>query len=188
MAKLSVFNSISLDGYFTAADGDLGWAHAAPPDPEWDAFVAGNAKGGGALILGRITYELMVMYWPTPAAKRDNPTIAEAMNRMTKVVFSKTLDGSDWENTRIVKSDPAAEVRKLKSGKGPDMVVLGSGTIVSQLTNARLIDEYQFVVLPIVLGKGRTMFDGVEEPLTMKQTESRAFKNGNVFLRYEPTG
>ncbi len=101
-------------------------------------------------------------------------------------MFSRTLEKASWNNTRLVKTDPAAEVRKLKQEPGPDMVIMGSGTIVSQLTQEHLIDEYQVVVIPIVLGQGRTMFEGIQERLPLKLTRTRTFNNGNVLLYYEP--
>jgi dihydrofolate reductase len=108
------------------------------------------------------------------------------MNNLPKVVFSRTLDEASWKNTKLVKGDLASEIRKMKKEPGEGMAILGSGTIVSQLTQERLIDEYQVVVNPIILGKGRTMFDGVEEKLNLKLTKTRAFGNGNVFMCYEP--
>jgi dihydrofolate reductase len=87
---------------------------------------------------------------------------------------------------RWTKGDLAGEVRKLKQAPGEGMVILGSGSIVSQLAQAGLIDEYQFVLKPVVLGEGRTMFDGIKEKLTLKPTKTRAFTNGNVLLCYEP--
>ena len=150
MAKLSVFNSVSLDGYFTGADGDLSWAHVAP-DKEWNSFVTDNAKGGGMLLFGRVSYEMMVSFWPTPAAKQSMPDVADRMNALPKIVFSRTMDKPAWQNTTLVKGDLVSEVKKLKSGSGPGMVLLGSGSIVSQLTQARLIDEYQFVAAALAL-------------------------------------
>jgi dihydrofolate reductase len=187
MPRLAVFNSVSLDGYFTDAKGDMSWAHNTHPDAEWDAFVAGNAQGGGRLVFGRITYELMAGYWPTPMAAKNTPAVAEHMNRLSKIVFSRTLDQASWNNTRLIKGDMVAEVRKLKKESGDDMVILGSGNIISQLAQEGLIDEYQIVVAPIVLGKGRTIFDGVTRKLRLKLTKSQGFANGNVVLVYEPT-
>jgi dihydrofolate reductase len=186
MRKLIVFNHISLDGYFVDGNGDMSWAKADHQDAEWDAFVAGNASGGGVLVFGRITYEMMASFWPTPFAIENMPAVAEGMNRMPKVVFSRTMDKASWNNTTLVKGDPAAEIRKMKQSVGEDMVILGSGNVVSQLAEEGLIDEYHLVVNPIVLGKGRTMFDGVKEKLRMKLTKTRAFGNGNVLLCYEP--
>jgi dihydrofolate reductase len=185
MRKLIVFNHVSLDGYFVDADGGMSWAKSDHQDAEWNAFVAENASGEGTLLFGRITYELMASYWPTPIADQHDPVVAQRMNSLPKVVFSRTLDQASWNNTKLVKGDMAEEVRRMKKEPGEGMVILGSGTIVSQLASERLIDEYQVVVNPVVLGKGRTMFDDVKEKLNLKLTKTRAFGNGNVFLCYE---
>jgi dihydrofolate reductase len=184
MRKLVVFNNVTLDGYFSGRNGDLSWAKGHT-DAEFNSFVADNAKSGGMLLLGRITYELMMSYWPTPQAKQSDPVVAERMNSLPKVVFSRTLDKASWSNTSLVKSDMVAETRKMKSEPGKDMTILGSGSIVSQLAQGGLIDEYQMVVNPVVLGEGRTMFDGIKESLTLKLTKTRTFGNGNVFLCYQ---
>lgn len=185
MPRLIVFNSVTLDGYFTDKNGDMSWAHRQS-DPEWDEFVEGNASGGGVLVFGRVTYEMMKSFWPTPAALQHFPVLAERMNNLPKVVFSRTLDQADWNNTRLVKDNLAGEIRKMKEGPGEDMAIMGSGSIVSQLAPQGLIDEFQLVVNPIVLGQGRTMFDGVKEKLAVKHTRTRTFGNGNVLLCYEP--
>jgi dihydrofolate reductase len=185
MQKLTVFNHVSLDGYFVDAGGGMSWAHAGMLDPEWNAFVAENATGDGTLVFGRVTYDLMVSYWPTPRAKQNDAHIADRMNSLPKVVFSRTMDKASWNNTKLLKGDLTAEVRKLKKESGGGMVILGSGSIVSQLAQAGSIDSYQFVVNPIILGKGRTMFDGVKEKLNLKLMKTRAFGNGNVFACYE---
>jgi len=186
MRRLIVFNSVSLDGYFVDQNGDMSWAHVRDRDGDFNEFVQGNAKGGGELLFGRITYDLMAGYWPTPLALKNDPVVAEGMNSLPKVVFSRTMEKASWSNTRLVKGDPAGEVRKMKSAPGKDMVILGSGTIISQLAQEGLIDEYQVVVIPVILGKGRTMFDGVKGKLTLTLTKSRVFGSGNVFLCYQP--
>ena len=186
MRKLVVFNQISLDGYFTDAQGDMSWAHNANKDDEWDAFVAGNAKGGGLLVFGRITYDLMLSYWPTSMAMQNDPVVAERMNNLPKVVFSRTLDQATWSNTKLIKHDLAGEVRQLKNESGVDLVIMGSGSLVAQLTQERLIDEYQMIVIPVVLGNGSTMFDGIRDSINLKLVNSRTFRNGNVLLCYEP--
>ena len=188
MQKLVVFNHVSLDGYFTDANGDMSFAHQDNQDVEWDAFVAGNASGGGILLLGRITYELMASFWPTPMAAENMPVVAEQMNNLPKVVFSRTLDKASWNNTKLVTDDLPGEIRKMKKESGEGMVILGSGSIVSQLTQHGLIDEYQIIVNPVALGKGRTMFDGIKEKVLLKLTNSRTFGNGNVLLCYQPIG
>jgi dihydrofolate reductase len=186
MRRLIVFNHESLDGYFVDANGDMSWAKLDADDAEWNEFVAENASGGGVIVFGRITYEMMAGFWPTPFAIENMPTVAEGMNSMPKVVFSRTLEQASWNNTRLVKDDLPGEIQKMKKEDGEGMVIMGSGTIVAQLTQERLIDEYQVVVNPIVLGKGRTMFDGVKDNLNLKRTKTRAFNNGKVLLTYEP--
>ncbi|WP_437801413.1 dihydrofolate reductase family protein [Sorangium sp. So ce693] len=185
MRKLTVFNQISLDGYFSDGHGDMSWAHKA--DEEWRAFTEENARGGGELVFGRVTYELMASFWPTRAALEAAPAVAERMNSLPKVVFSRSLDSASWNNTRLIKGDLATEVRKLKAEPGPNMVVMGSGSIVSQLTDARLVDEYQIVVNALVLGSGRTLFEGVKERADLRLKKTRSFSNGNVVLWYEAT-
>lgn len=184
MRKLKVFNSITADGYFTDKNNDVSWAHNN--DPEFNDFVEDNSKSGGVLMFGRVTYDMMVSFWPTPAAAKAFPEVAKQMNERAKIVFSRTLDSVSWQNTRLMKGDLLDEVKKLKQEDGEDIVILGSGSIVAQLAGEGVIDEYQMVVNPLVLGAGRTMFEGLKEQLKLKLTESRAFKNGNVLLCYEP--
>jgi len=185
MGKVVVFNSISLDGYFTDANNDMSFAHRGEGDPEWNGFVSGNARGGGKLLFGRITYELMAGFWPIPMAAEQMPEVAQQMNKLPKVVFSRSLDKATWNNTKLVKGDLIEEVRRMKKESSEDMVILGSGSIVSQLSEHELIDAYQLVIIPIALGKGRTMFEGIRERLPLKLTASRSFSNGNVVLSYE---
>lgn len=183
MRKLAVFNSVTLDGYFVDTKGDMSWAHK--DDPEWNGFVADNARGEAVLVFGRVTYEMMASWWPTPQAMQSMPAVAERMNSLQKVVFSRTLQQASWSNTTLVKDDLVSSIRKMKREPGHDLVILGSGRIVAQLAQAGLIDEYQIALNPIVLGAGRTMFAGITGRLNLKLTQTRSFANGNVFLRYE---
>jgi dihydrofolate reductase len=182
MRQLQVFNNVTLDGYFVSEGGDMSWAHNM--DPEWVAFTQGNARGEAALLFGRVTYEMMEGFWPTPAAAQQMPDVAKAMNTAKKYVASRSLKTAAWNNTTIINGDLVAEVRRLKAEAGPDLLIMGSGTIVAQLAEAGLIDEYQIVVHPLVLGSGRTMFDGVSKRLDFTLQKSRAFSNGNIVLWY----
>ncbi len=184
MRKLIVFNHVSLDGYFVDGKGDMSWAHKQ--DPEWNAFAQENASGGGELLFGRVTYELMAGYWPTPLAMQHFPGVAVGMNSMPKVVFSRTMDRADWNNTKLVKGDIAKEVSAMKQQSGPGMAILGSGSIVAHLAQVGLIDEYQMVVNPVALGAGRSLFEGIKQTLPLKLVKTRAFGNGNVLLCYQP--
>ena len=184
MRKLSVFENVSLDGFFVDAANDMSWAHKH--DAEWNAFASGNAGGDGALLFGRVTYQMMAGFWPTAEAAQMLPDVAAGMNRMPKYVASRTLDRAEWTNTTLLRGDIVDEVRALKAAPGPDLVILGSGSIVSQLAQAGLIDEFQLVVNPVVLGRGRTLFATVAQRIDLRCTRSRSFSNGNQVLWYEP--
>jgi len=182
--RLNMFNSVSLDGYFTDSSNDMSWAHAGGDDTEFQKFVAGNAKGASALVFGRVTYEMMASFWPTQAAAQMMPEVAAGMNRATKYVFSRSLKKADWANTIVLSGEPVAEIAKLKRAAGAGLTILGSGSIVKQLTAAGLIDDYQLMVCPVILGNGRTLFDGIPNRPVLKLANSRTFKNGKVFLHY----
>jgi dihydrofolate reductase len=131
-----------------------------------------------------VTYDMMVQYWPTDAAKKAMPKVAEGMNNMSKYVFSRSMKSATWSNTTILSGDPATEIKKLKAQDGPGLTVLGSGTIVALLSQADLVDQYQLVITPVALGKGRSLFDGMTKKLKLNRSASRTFKNGNTVLTY----
>ncbi len=183
MRKVTVFNLVTVDGYFSGQEGDISWHNV---DEEFQELAERASNSGNTLLFGRVTYELMAGYWPTQEAIKNDPVVAAGMNNAEKVVFSRTLDRVDWHNSRLVKDDLLAEVRKLKQHSGNDLTVLGSGSIVSQLTQEGLIDEYQILLNPVVIGKGKTMFEGIKQKINLRLTKTRIFKNGNVLLHYEP--
>ena len=186
MTTLTSFTSVSLDGYYADARGDMSWAHAAPDDDEWNSFVSGNASGGGALLFGRLTYEMMASFWPTPMAAQQMPVVAERMNSMPKYVASRTLTSAAWSNTSVLPGDLVSAVDALKRKPGPGIAILGSGSVVAQLAGAGLIDTIQIVVVPIILGGGKKLFEGVSASIPLHLRDSRTFRNGNVVLTYSP--
>jgi dihydrofolate reductase len=173
---------MSLDGFIADSQGDMSWAHRH--DEEWNSFAAGNASGEAVLVLGRVTYDMMASYWPTPLASQNAPLVARRMNELEKVVFSRSLAKASWQNTTVARGDLVEGMKRLKAQAGADMVILGSASIVSQLTGAHLIDEYQIAVSPIALGGGKFMFSN-RANLALRR--SRTFSNGNVFLSYVAT-
>ncbi|MFN2527788.1 MAG: dihydrofolate reductase family protein [Candidatus Baltobacteraceae bacterium] len=187
MPRLISFTNITLDGYFAGENGDMTWAYQRQGDPEFDEFVADNARAGGVLVMGRITYEMMVQYWPTAEALEQNRVVAERMNALPKFVFSRTLEKAAWRNTTLVKTDLLDEIRALKTGGGENLAILGSGSIVSQLAQAGLIDDIQIVINPVVLGKGKPLFAGLANKLDLSVSRTRTFKNGNVLVCYTPS-
>ncbi|HEX2730931.1 MAG TPA: dihydrofolate reductase family protein [Polyangiaceae bacterium] len=180
MRKLRVFESISVDGYFTDAQGDMSFAHAAEADEEFARWVGGNANSGGDLLFGRKTYEMMAGFWTSEIAARQMPEVAKGMNAATKYVASRSLTPS-WTGSKLLNGDLLSAVRELKASSGSPLVVLGSGSLVAQLGEAGLVDEYQFVIIPVALGAGRSLFT---KGCKLKLIEQRAFKSGRVVVTY----
>ena len=180
MRRLRVFESISVDGYFCDAGGGMDWAHAGRDDAEFAAWVGGNASGGGELLLGRKTYQMMEAFWPTPMAAQQMPVVAKGMNAARKYVASTTIQPT-WTNTRLLEGELLSAVRDLKASDGPGVTVLGSGSLVAQLGAAGLVDEYQLVIIPIALGGGRALFTAGRQ---LRLIDQRAFRCGNVVVTY----
>src|SRR5689334_15159403 len=137
---------VSLDGFFAGPNGELDW-HVV--DEEFNEFAIDQLNAMDALIFGRVTYEGMLSYWPTQIAIENDPEIADKMNTLPKLVFSKTLDRVEWgqwDNARLIKGDIGEEIAKLKQQPGKDMVIFGSGSIVSTLAQLGLIDEYRILI------------------------------------------
>jgi dihydrofolate reductase len=185
MRKLFAFDLMSLDGFFEGLKMDISWHNV---DSEFNDYAIVMLDSADTLLFGRITYELMAGFWPTADAIKNDPIVAGKMNALPKIVFSRTLNKVSWNNTRLVKNNIADEIRKMKQMPGRDMALLGSGSILSGLARHGLIDEYRIMVNPLVLGAGTPLFKGIKDRLGLKLLSARAFRNGNVLLRYEPTG
>ncbi|OGR87935.1 MAG: dihydrofolate reductase [Elusimicrobia bacterium RIFCSPLOWO2_01_FULL_60_11] len=183
MSKLSSFTFISLDGYYKGPNGDIGWHKHGVEENE---YAAEGLESGGTLLFGRVTYELMESYWPTPLALQNDPAVAEGMNQAKKIVFSGTLKKAKWSNTKLVKENIFEEIKKMKEMPGKGMTLLGSGSILTQFAEKGLIDEYQFMVNPVVLGSGTPIFKGIKRKLDLKLTDTRTFRSGVVLLTYRP--
>jgi dihydrofolate reductase len=183
MRKVIVSEMVSLDGYFARPDGSLDW-HVV--DDEFNEFARKQLDEMDTLLFGRVTYEGMASYWPTEAAKRDDPEIAAAMNRLPKVVFSRTLKTVDWSNSRLAGDDIAEEITRSKAQLGKDMAIFGSGEVVSILTRLGLVDEYRLFVCPVVLGSGKSLFAGLNDTLNLDLLKAQPFTSGVVLLYYRP--
>jgi dihydrofolate reductase len=183
MGKVIAFNFVTLNGYSEGPKGDISWhRHGA----EENEFAAENLKSGAMLLFGRVTYEMMASYWPTPTAIKNDPIVAEGMNNADKIVFSRTLKKVEWNNTRLVKDNIAGEIKTMKQMPGKDMTILGSGSILTQFAEQGLIDEYQIMVDPVVIGNGTPIFKDIKHKLDLKLTLTRTFKSGVVLLCYRP--
>lgn len=174
---------ISVNGYFEGPNQDLSWQNI---DAEMNRYTMEMLNAVDTLIFGRVTYELMARYWPSTTARADNPHMAYRMNSIPKIVFSKTLKKAEWSNTRLVNDNLEKEIKKLKEESPKDSVILGSGSIMTELARHGLIDEFRVMINPIVLGEGTPLFHDLNNKLALKLMQTRAFKSGNVLLYYEP--
>jgi dihydrofolate reductase len=185
MRKLGIFNFLSLDGYYKGPNADINWHKHGEEEGK---FSEEGAQSESILVFGRVTYEMMAGYWPTPMALANMPVVADGMNKAEKIVFSRTLKTAEWNNTRIISGDIVEAMKQLKQTPGKDLTILGSGSIVSQFAEAGLIDQYQLMVDPVAIGEGTSIFKGIKHPLNLKLTSTRTFKSGVVLLCYEPAG
>jgi dihydrofolate reductase len=183
MRKVTVFNFVTLNGYFEGPKGDISWHRHGTEENE---YAVKALKSGSTLLFGRVTYELMASYWSTPMAIKNDPVVAEGMNKAEKIVFSKKLKKAEWNNTRLVKGDLVKEIKRMKQQPGKNMAILGSGSIATRLAEHGLIDEYQIMVDPVVIGGGTPLFKGIKKKLDLKLTTTKTFKSGVVLLCYKP--
>ena len=181
MRKLIMFNLVSLDGLFAGPSGEIDWHNV---DDEFHEFARAQLDSVDGLLFGRVTYQLMASYWPTPEAGAQAPSIATRMNSISKTVVSRTLATVDWSNTRLIKQDVQQEISNLKQQPGGDLLLLGSADLASTLTKLRFIDEYRIMINPVVLGKGQPLFKNVDQKLALKLLSTRQFLSGNVLLSY----
>jgi len=196
--RIVAFNRVTADGYFAAPDGNLDWV---VPDDALDQAAAEqtSASEAGTMLFGRRTYEMFENFWPKalddtatspdPHAKgRRSPemrALAVWINDAAKYVFSKTRKAVTWKNSRLCHAFDPRQIEELKSQPGGDIMVFGSGSIASLLTGHRLIDEYRFVVCPVLLGRGRSLLTGLSEISKLRLQEAKPYPSGNMLLRYE---
>jgi len=187
MRKLKLQVQISIDGFVSTGPNDqqkwVTWA--------WDEIrphVLGLLDSADTILIGRKLAVDYIPYWEDVNTKPDDQMheVAQRIVRARKVVFTKTLDKSEWRNTELAKGNLADEIRKLKNEAGKDMVVYGGSSFVSAIINEGLVDEFYLFVNPVALGHGGPIFDRLENPQPMKLKESIVFNSGIVLLKYEP--
>lgn len=137
------------------------------------------------LILGRVTYKIFESFWPTAEEDPTNGEMAKKINRAAKIVFSKSLKEVSWRNSKILNDINPEEINKLKKQNGKDILIVGSAEIVKQFTNLGLIDEYHFIVHPVILSEGKPLFKNLKAQVNLKLKEMKQFSNGVVGLFYE---
>jgi len=183
MRKMILYMLTTLDGFYEGPNKEIDWHNV---DEEFNEFAIEQLNSVDVLLFGRVTYELMASYWPTPAATTNDPIVADKMNSLPKIVFSKTLSSVEWQNTRLVKENIAEEISKLKQQPGKDLIIFGSSDLAVTLIQHGLIDEYRIMVNPVVLGNGKHLFKGINHKLNLKLLKTKTFRSGNVLLYYQP--
>ena len=181
MATLSSFTFLTLNGFYKGLDEDISWHKHGSEEEE---FSRTSLEAENILLFGRTTYEMMAGFWPTPMALESMPAVAEGMNRSEKIVVSRTLKKATWNNTRVVGKNWIEEIKKLKQGN-KNITLLGSGSILTQLAAEGLLDYCSFMIDPVAIGKGSTVFAQLEKPLSMTLLDTRVFNSGVVLVSYK---
>jgi dihydrofolate reductase len=182
MRKILIQDMITVDGFFAGLHEEIGWHHV---DTEFNEYAISVLDTVDTLLFGRVTYDLMASHWPTARAIEDDPIIAGKMNSLPKIVFSRSLEVVTWNNSKTLHGINADEILKMKQGTGKDIMIYGSGTVVSALTGLGLIDEYRLIVNPVILGKGKSLFTDVHSQPNLRLLETKTFASGNVLLSYK---
>jgi dihydrofolate reductase len=187
MRKMIVLNRISVDGYFASNEQATWGMDWFVQDPEVD-MATHERIHASTLVLGGATFRGFEMMWVpvlrNPNASQPMKALAQELTAMRKVVFSKSLVASEWDNTEFHRGGLLDVVSELKQEEGADILVLGSGTIVQQMAQAGLVDEYMFIATPVVAGGGKALFANVpQQKLVLK--EVKGFASGNALLHYE---
>ncbi len=184
MRKLFSFMVTTLDGYHVGPDGELDWSNV---DEQFHEFSIRQMNDIDTLLFGRVTYEHMAEFWPTPEAIETLPVTARRMNSVHKVVFSSMLTEATWENSELVNSDPVAKIEELKQRPGEgDLALFGSSTFTASLLEAGVVDEVRVMVNPILLGSGVSVFSGLTDRVKLRLARTITFRNGNVLVCYTP--
>jgi dihydrofolate reductase len=186
MRKVILLMHVSLDGFVARADGDLSWVQH---DEKITAYVDDLIKTTDTALYGRTTYQMMESYWTTvpsnPASQKREIEHAYWVENVAKVVFSRTLERADWNNTTLVKDNIEAEISSLKKLPGKSLMIFGSPKLTHSLMELDLIDEYRINLNPVVLGTGIPLFTSSAKPVNLKLVESQNFDCGVVALGYK---
>jgi dihydrofolate reductase len=195
MRQIVMFNRVSAEGQFATVDGAMDWI---TPEPEIDKLGVSGMAHTDTVLFGRRTYEQFASFWPhvlddsetapdPHAPGRRSPELramAEWLNQANKLVFSRTLKRASWNNTHLMGELNAKEVESLKRKPGKSLIVFGSGSIVTALTQHGLIDEYRIIVCPLFLGSGKPLLGALSKRVKLELLEAKAYPAGNVMLRY----
>jgi dihydrofolate reductase len=189
MRKIITTTWVTLDGFIAGPNGEMEWVGEFY-DEAMGTYESDIVDAADTLLLGRVTYESFAGSWPhvpdNPTTPEGEKAYARKLNAMQKIVFSKTLPTVEWNNSRLVKEIIPADIEQLKREPGRDMLIYGSASIVQALTNLGLIDEYQVLVHPVILGGGKPLFQNIKDQVKLKLVNSKTHPSGVVVLTYQP--
>ncbi|TRZ41270.1 dihydrofolate reductase family protein [Robertkochia solimangrovi] len=183
MGRVNSFTFITLNGFYKDAFGDIAW-HSH--NEKATAYSTAQLASGNLLLFGRITYDMMAAFWQSEQAWNSFPEVAEGMNRADKLVVSTSKSINTWSNTSKLEGELTVEVSRLKRELERDITVLGSGSIVAQLAEAGLIDEFQILTDPVVIPDGTPLFTGIKRNLKLLLTGTEDFGNGSLLHHFRP--
>lgn len=184
MRKLIMWNIMTLDGYFEGTQNwDLSF-HNAIWGKELEQLSIEQLQSADYLVFGRKTYEGMSAYWTSDAAKKAEKEVARLMNSLPKIVFSKTLKTTEWNNTTIITDNATLEIQKLKEKSGKDIYVFGSSNLSETFINDNLFDEYRIGIAPVFIGNGRPLFRQGINFLNLSLISTKQLSTGGVILKY----
>ena len=198
MRRIIAFDRVSADGYFATPDGNLDWA---VPEPDFEQGIARNMGTGGTMLFGRKTYDMFEAFWPKaledPKTSPDPHVegrrseglraMAVWINEAEKLVFSRSRKEVTWKNSHLYGELDPRQIEALKAKSGSDIMIFGSSSVVSKLTEHGLVDEYHFLTTPVFLGGGRSLLTGLPKHAKVELLEAKPFPHGNVFLKYAPS-
>ena len=189
MRKIITTTWVTLDGYIAGPNGEMDWIGEIY-DEAMGIYETDLISSADTLLLGRVTYQSFAGSWPhvpdNPNASEGEKVYARLLNAMRKIVFSRTLESVEWNNSTLLKEVVPEEIQQLKQEPGRDMVIYGSASIVQTLTNHGLIDEYQVLVHPVILGSGKPLFQDIKNQVKLKLVNSRTHPSGVAVLTYQP--
>jgi dihydrofolate reductase len=189
MRKIITTTWVTLDGFIAGPNNEMGFVGEVF-DEAMGKYEFDLVSAADTLLLGRVTYESFAGSWPhvpdRPGADPGEVAYARKLNAMRKIVFSKTLPGVEWHNSTLLREIVPAEIGKLKQEPGRDMLIYGSASVIQQLANYGLIDEYQVLVHPFILGDGKPLFKNIKEKVNLKLVNTEARPSGVVVLTYQP--
>ena len=180
---------VTLDGYIAGPNGEMDWV-AENYDDAMATYENEIVSQADTLLLGRVTYQSFAGSWPhvpdNPNASEGEKAYARALNAMRKIVFSRTLESVEWNNSTLRKEVVPEEIEQLKQEPGRDMLIYGGATIIQTLTNHGLIDEYQVLVHPLIVGGGKPLFQNIQHQVKLKLVNTKTHPSGVVVLSYQP--